>query len=189
MILNILLNFPEELNLKVKPSAIRENKVFTLHARQVSMESAGAEENGAYVLKGCPKKHYVYDEEMCGISLKCENGQWCVLFKDSKDYVRQAVNEEDIVEMQRYHWVSKYNPSFSRTFVTVLRYLKKDVKAYYFVIFTLCHATEMLVNHTVDHIIEKMIYSHLKTKQMNWLTLESQLSKFTLNWKKSVLTW
>ena len=39
------------------------------------MGSAGAEENGVYVLKGCPKKHYVYDEEMCRISLKCENGQ------------------------------------------------------------------------------------------------------------------
>ena len=33
MILNILLNFPEELNLKVKPSAIQEYKVFTLDER------------------------------------------------------------------------------------------------------------------------------------------------------------
>ena len=34
MILNIILNFPEELNLKVKPSAIREDKVFTLDAKK-----------------------------------------------------------------------------------------------------------------------------------------------------------
>ena len=56
MILNILLNFPEELILKVKPSAIRENKVFTLDTRQISMEAAGADDNGAYVSKDCQKK-------------------------------------------------------------------------------------------------------------------------------------
>ena len=99
MILNILLNFPEELNLKVKPSAIRENKVFTLDARQISMESAVADDNGAYVSKGCPKKYHVYTEEMCRISHKAENGQWYVLFKESKEYVKQTVDEEDIVEM------------------------------------------------------------------------------------------
>ena len=135
MILNILLNFPEELNLKVKPSAIRENKVFTLDARQISMESAGADDNGAYVSKGCPKKYYAYNEEMCRISHKGENDQWYVLFKESKDYVRQAVDEEDIAEMQIYNRTSKCNPSFSRTFVTIRRYLKKDVEPYYLVIY------------------------------------------------------
>ena len=39
------------------------------------MESASADENGAYVSKGFPKKHHVYDEEISRISLKCENGQ------------------------------------------------------------------------------------------------------------------
>ena len=131
MILNILLNFPEELNLKVKPSAIRENKTFTLDARQISIESAGADGNGAYVSKGCPKNYYVYNEEMCRIFHKGENGQWYVLFKESKDYVRQAVDEEDIIEMQRCYRISKCNPSFSRKFVTVRRYLKKDVEPYY----------------------------------------------------------
>ena len=66
------------------------------------MESAGADDNGAYVSKDCQKKQCVYNEEMCRISHKGENGQWYVLFKESKDYVRQAVDEEDIVEMQRY---------------------------------------------------------------------------------------
>ena len=99
MILSILLNFPEELNLKVKPSAIRENKVFTLDARQISMESASADDNRAHVSKGCPKKYYVHNEEICRIYHKGENGQWYVLFKESKEYVRQAVDEEDTVEM------------------------------------------------------------------------------------------
>ena len=135
MILSIPLSFPEELNLRVKSSAIRENKVFTLDARQISMESASADGNGAYVSKGFPKKYYVYNEEMCRISHKGENGQWYVLFKESKDYVRQAVDEEDIVEMQRYYRISKCNPSFPSTFVTVRRYLENDAEPYYLVIY------------------------------------------------------
>ena len=34
-ILNILLQNPEELNLKEKPSGIRENKMFTLDMREI----------------------------------------------------------------------------------------------------------------------------------------------------------
>ena len=64
------------------------------------MELASADDNGAYVSKGFPKKYYVYNKEMCRISHKGENGQWYVLFKESKGYVRHPVNEEDIVEMQ-----------------------------------------------------------------------------------------
>ena len=75
MILNILLNFPEDLNLKVKPSAIWKNNVFTLDERQTSKESAGADGNGKYVSKGFPKKYYVWNEEMCRISHKGKNGQ------------------------------------------------------------------------------------------------------------------
>ena len=99
------------------------------------MESASADDNGAYVSKGFPKKYYVYNEEMCRISHNGENGQWYVLFKESKGYVRHPVNEEDIVEMQRHYRISKCNTSFSRTFVTDRGCLKKDVEPYYHVIY------------------------------------------------------
>ena len=36
--------------------------------------------------------------------------------------------------MQRYYRISKCNSSFSSTFVTVRRYLKKDVEPYYLVV-------------------------------------------------------
>lgn len=39
----------------------------------------------------------MYNEEMCRISYKGE--VLTLLFKESKDYVRQAFDEEDIVEM------------------------------------------------------------------------------------------
>ena len=87
--------------------------------------------------------------------------------------VRPAVDEEDIVEMQRYYRIRKCNSNFSRTFVTVRRYLKKNVEPYYLVIYKLqsedktllCHATEMPVIHTKDHILKKV--SYLKIKWMN----------------------
>ena len=55
VILNILLNNPEELNLKGKPSAIRENKIFTLDQRKISISSAQCDDNGHISLKEVSK--------------------------------------------------------------------------------------------------------------------------------------
>ena len=55
-ILNILLQNPEELNLKEKPSGIRENKMFTLDMREIPISSAEADDNGAYISKGSAKR-------------------------------------------------------------------------------------------------------------------------------------
>ena len=71
VIINIFLNFPEELNLKDKLSAILEKDVYTLDARTISMESAGANDNGLYVFRGYPKKFYMDKKE----TYKGENGQ------------------------------------------------------------------------------------------------------------------
>ena len=54
-ILNILLHKPEELELKRKPSGIRENKIFTLDIRKISLASAAADDNGVYVRQQCQK--------------------------------------------------------------------------------------------------------------------------------------
>ena len=48
MILNILLNNPKDY-LGEKPSAMRENVVFTLDSKAVPLESAKAEDNGPYI--------------------------------------------------------------------------------------------------------------------------------------------
>lgn len=50
-ILNILLDNPEELDLKHKPSTIREDKIFTLGQRMIPIASAEADDNGAYIPK------------------------------------------------------------------------------------------------------------------------------------------
>lgn len=50
-ILNIVLDNPEELDLNHKPSAIREDKIFTLDQRVIPIASAEADDNGAYISK------------------------------------------------------------------------------------------------------------------------------------------
>ena len=40
------------MNLKKKPSTIRENKLFSLDMREIPMSSAEADDNGAYVSNG-----------------------------------------------------------------------------------------------------------------------------------------
>lgn len=57
-ILNTLLDNPEEFNLKHKPSGIRDDQMFTLDMREVSIASAKADDNGVYISKGKAKKFF-----------------------------------------------------------------------------------------------------------------------------------
>ena len=132
------------------------------------MESAGAVDNGAYVSKGCQIN--MCTTKRCArllIMVKMTSGTFYL----KSQAVRQAVDEEDIAEMQRHYRISKCNPNFSKTFVTVRRYLKKNVEPYYLVIYKLQgEESQNFVMprhriHTKDHIIKKI--SYLKTKWMN----------------------
>ena len=82
MIINVLLNNPEELEFKQKPSAIREDRVFTLDSRKISMESASADDNGAYLSKGTAKKYFVFNENMCRTAHLGNNCDWYVRAKE-----------------------------------------------------------------------------------------------------------
>ena len=62
-ILNILLKNPQDFELNSKPSGILNNRVFTVDENVVSVESARAGHNGAYICKGNPKKYYHWDLE------------------------------------------------------------------------------------------------------------------------------
>ncbi|CAB4002067.1 Hypothetical predicted protein [Paramuricea clavata] len=96
-ILNILLHKSEELELKHKPSGIRENKMFTLDMRKISIVSAGAD--GAYFSKGSAKKHYTYTEHGSQTAHKNEDGTWYVNEKVSKEYRRRVVPESQVYEL------------------------------------------------------------------------------------------
>lgn len=72
-ILSILLHNPEEMDLKRKPSAIRENKLFSLDMQEIPIPSAKADENGAHVSNGSVKQYYTYNASGSSTSPACTN--------------------------------------------------------------------------------------------------------------------
>ena len=112
-LINILLQNPEDFNLKQKPSGIRENKMFTLDMREIPISSAKADDNGAYISKGSVTKFYMYNEEGSRTSHKDGNGVWYVNIRDSKGYRKEIVPANEIYELKREYHTSKSNPKFS----------------------------------------------------------------------------
>ena len=86
------------------------------------MESASADDNGAYLSKGTAKKYFVFNENMCRTAHLGNNCDWYVRAKEWKGYVKEFVSKKDIVELTRYYRVSKHSKSFSWTFATVRKY-------------------------------------------------------------------
>lgn len=117
---NILLQNPEELDLKHKPSAIRDDNMFTLDRRTVSIESAKADDNGAYISKGKARKTYCYSEDGARTAHKNENGVWYVNERWHKGYKDKYVPEHEVYEMSRQYHSSKHNPTFTRTIITIM---------------------------------------------------------------------
>ena len=95
-ILNILLQHPEEMDLHHKPSAIRENKIFTLDMHKVPIKSAEADDNGAFHSKGSAKRYFTYSRDGSKMAHKSENGSWYINVKDGKVYRRHYVNESEV---------------------------------------------------------------------------------------------
>ncbi len=60
VILNILLENPEEMNSGRKPTG----KAFTPVPREISIASAKCNDNGAYIGKGSAHKQYFYGNDM-----------------------------------------------------------------------------------------------------------------------------
>lgn len=90
-LVNILLQNPEDFNLKQKPSRIRENKMSTLDMREIPISSAKADDNGAYISKGSVRKFYMYNEEALNTSHKDGNGAWYVNIQDSKGSCKRNI--------------------------------------------------------------------------------------------------
>ena len=123
------------MGFKQKPSAIRKDRYFTLDSRKISIESASADDNGAYMSKGAAKKYFVFNENMCrtvDLGNKCD---WYVRAKEGKDYVKEFASKKETVKLTILYRVSKQNKLFSRTFITVQKYLKKEVEPFYLVIY------------------------------------------------------
>ena len=129
-ILNVLLQNPNELNLKEKSSAIRENKLFTLDMREILISSAKADDNGAYISKGSAKRLFQYNSEGSRTVHRNENGAFYANVKTSKGYKKEYIPESEVYELTRYYKTSKFNPKFSRTIATVKAITSKELKPF-----------------------------------------------------------
>lgn len=124
----MLLQNPEELDLKHKPLAIRENKIVTLDKREIPITSAEADNNSVYVSKGSAKQYYTYNLLDSTTAHKSENGAWYVNVKKSKLYKREYVRESEVYELTQLHCTRKSNPHFSRTIAFVRACNEKEAK-------------------------------------------------------------
>ena len=134
-VLNILLQNPEDFNLKQKPSGIRENKMFTLDARETSISSAKADDNGVYMNKGSAKKCYIFNEERSRIVHSNENGGWYINVRGSKGYSKVTVLENEVFELKREYHTSKHNPKFSRMIATVKAVAEREKRPFYLIMY------------------------------------------------------
>ena len=121
------------MDLKRKPSDIRENKLFSLDMREIPISSPEADDNGAYVFNGSVKQYYTYNASGSSTAHRGENSTWYVKVKDGKSYKRQYVNQNEVYELTRMYKHSKYNPNVFRTIVSMRACEEKEPKPYFVV--------------------------------------------------------
>lgn len=123
VVINILLNNPSDFELKHKPSGIRKNFVCTLNSELVSIENARADDNGAYLHKGCPKRFYYVEYENGTIkscaTARSENGVYYVNDRRGAKYMKRTVQSCDVYELTRMYRQSKNNPKFMQTIASL----------------------------------------------------------------------
>ena len=114
-ILNILLKNPKEFELLTKPSAIRENKLFTANSNSISLESVKCDDNGSYLSKGTAKKFYYWesDKEEPPRSAHFDkiNQTWLIKQRTrSNSYEDVQVEQEKVYELHQTYRQNKNNP-------------------------------------------------------------------------------
>ena len=139
-ILNVLLKNPQDLELKSKPSGIRDNRVFTLDKNIVPVESAKADDNESYIYAGNPKKFYDWDLQnapRCCHHDKLKNC-WVVKERDptrSSNFVDIVVDESQVYEIKRSYRQNKYNPWLTNIISQVKPVSSQHYHHYYLMIY------------------------------------------------------
>ena len=114
VIFNILLNKPEDFELKTKPSAKRNNNFMcTLDMNEVTLASARADNNGAYSRRGNTRKHYYVHNERAKVALKSVDGRYFINVRDNSTafrypvYIKEYVAYDQVYLLQRHYRYSK----------------------------------------------------------------------------------
>ena len=138
-ILNILLKNPKEFELLTKPSAIRENKLFTVNSNNISLESVKCDDNGSYLSKGTAKKFYYWesDKEEPPRSAHFDkiNQTWLIKQRTrSNCYEDVQVEQEKVYAVRRTYRQNKNNPWLTQCISTIKPVSASASNSYYLVI-------------------------------------------------------
>ena len=138
-LLNILLCNPEDIEQKMKPSAVRKNFFCVLNQERIPISSALSDDNGAYVSTGKSKSLYYVCFEEGSIDyaklVREENG--CLFYnerisgKGKTEYIRNHVEDKDVYELTRSYRRNKANYQLTHIIITVRQKDKKDAEKYY----------------------------------------------------------
>eukprot|EP00794_Sanderia_malayensis_P013682 gene13682-biopygen10980 len=133
-ILNVLLNSPADFERKAAPSGIRQNFMCTFNREVVPMETARADDNGAYVQTGCPKRWYYISNDKewkCTVARQENGGVYYINERVGSKYEKKFVRPCDVYQLTRTYRQNKCNPEFVQMFATVRQADHKDEDPYY----------------------------------------------------------
>lgn len=101
---------------------------------EISISSAEADDNGAYLSKGNAKRFFQYNADGSR-TVHQENGTFYANVKTSKGYRRDYVPDTEVFELTRLYRASKWNPTFTRTIVIVKGIQEKELRPFYLVMY------------------------------------------------------
>ena len=131
-ILNLLLTNPEEIDLGKKPSALRHSTAFTLNRKKVSIESAKADDNGAYE-SSTSQKYFIFDDIKKKASMvhynKSENNFY-MNCRVGREYEKSTIDDDNLYMLTRTYRINKNNPGFMQIIATVTKVKANDINDY-----------------------------------------------------------
>eukprot|EP00112_Aurelia_sp_Birch-Aquarium-sp1_P016153 Seg3637.1 transcript_id=Seg3637.1/GoldUCD/mRNA.D3Y31 product="hypothetical protein" protein_id=Seg3637.1/GoldUCD/D3Y31 len=140
-LLNVMLVNPEYTEHLEKPTAIRKNFFCTLNSEKIPIDSALADDNGAYLSAGKTKKLFYVNFSSAGnieqtkLAKQSEDGSFYYNHRTSGHskpcYEKQYVPEAHVYELCRTYRKNKANPALTHMIVTARRKDKKDIEKHY----------------------------------------------------------
>ena len=152
-LLSILLVNPTQFERKCKPVGVRENFFCTLDRRIVSLESARADDNGAYLNKGTTKRFFkvtfrddgeITSTRTCHFDKQAD--KLYITVRSGKAYNKVYLEEDeynDVYALSKQYRISKNNSGFRHILSYVVKWQETDWCTDYFVSSYTCDEKNM----------------------------------------------
>ncbi len=143
-ILEVLLSNPSDFERKEAPSGICKNFMCTFNHEIIPMELAKADDNGAYIQTGSPKRFYyvTFENGWKCTTARRENDEYYVNERIGAKYEKKFVPASLIYHLTRIYRQNKHNRTFVQMFATARRAYSKEPMPYYFMSYRWTDGTE-----------------------------------------------